>query len=159
MPKAADTTACKTKSKHSESDHKKKADQYNDPKHNYLKYWDGREYWVRLPSGPLADAGHPFCAPWYRAWTRTVYTADAMALLSEAAEFLAGALWSVPTGLCIPCAADMLRCTREEALKATKELILNGLALGQLGDCSQCQKRELVTQLRQREMPLARERG
>src|SRR5688572_20340355 len=24
--------------------HKKKADQYNDPKHNYLKYWDGRDY-------------------------------------------------------------------------------------------------------------------
>ena len=23
---------------------KKRADQYNDPKHNYLKYWDGREY-------------------------------------------------------------------------------------------------------------------
>ena len=23
---------------------KKKADQYNDPSHNYLKYWDGREY-------------------------------------------------------------------------------------------------------------------
>ena len=23
---------------------KKKADQYNDPDHNYLKYWDGREY-------------------------------------------------------------------------------------------------------------------
>lgn len=23
---------------------KKKADQYNDPNHNYLKYWDGREY-------------------------------------------------------------------------------------------------------------------
>lgn len=23
---------------------KKKADQYNDPHHNYLKYWDGREY-------------------------------------------------------------------------------------------------------------------
>ena len=23
---------------------KKKADQYNDPKHNYLRYWDGREY-------------------------------------------------------------------------------------------------------------------
>jgi hypothetical protein len=22
----------------------RKADQYNDPKHNYLKYWDGREY-------------------------------------------------------------------------------------------------------------------
>ena len=24
--------------------HKKKADQYNDPSHNYLHYWDGREY-------------------------------------------------------------------------------------------------------------------
>lgn len=23
---------------------KRKADQYNDPKHNYLKYWDGRDY-------------------------------------------------------------------------------------------------------------------
>ncbi len=23
---------------------KKKADQYNDPKHNYLRYWDGRDY-------------------------------------------------------------------------------------------------------------------
>lgn len=24
--------------------HQKKADQYNDPKHNYLHYWDGRQY-------------------------------------------------------------------------------------------------------------------
>ncbi len=24
--------------------HKKRADQYNDPKHNYLKYWKGRDY-------------------------------------------------------------------------------------------------------------------
>ena len=23
---------------------KKKADQYNDPTHNYLRYWDGRDY-------------------------------------------------------------------------------------------------------------------
>jgi SAM-dependent methyltransferase len=23
---------------------KKKADQYNDPSHNYLRYWDGRDY-------------------------------------------------------------------------------------------------------------------
>jgi hypothetical protein len=22
----------------------KKADQYNDPNHNYLRYWDGRDY-------------------------------------------------------------------------------------------------------------------
>ena len=26
------------------STHKKKADQYNDPNHNYLHYWDGRDY-------------------------------------------------------------------------------------------------------------------
>ena len=32
-------TAKTTKSKAS-----KKADQYNDPSHNYLHYWDGREY-------------------------------------------------------------------------------------------------------------------
>lgn len=38
MPKKTATTA-KTKS-HA----KRKADQYNDPKHNYLKYWDGRDY-------------------------------------------------------------------------------------------------------------------
>lgn len=35
IPKA--TKPAKTKSK-------KKADQYNDPKHNYLQYWDGRQY-------------------------------------------------------------------------------------------------------------------
>lgn len=33
-----------SKAKPQSSDHKKKADQYNDPKHNYLHYWDGREY-------------------------------------------------------------------------------------------------------------------
>ncbi len=27
-----------------QSNKKKKADQYNDPKHNYLKYWQGRDY-------------------------------------------------------------------------------------------------------------------
>lgn len=33
-------------SKTATTDHKakKRADQYNDPKHNYLRYWDGREY-------------------------------------------------------------------------------------------------------------------
>ncbi len=35
------TTTSTTKST---SSAKKKADQYNDPSHNYLKYWDGREY-------------------------------------------------------------------------------------------------------------------
>lgn len=31
-------------SKKSKADSKKKADQYNDPKHNYLHYWNGRDY-------------------------------------------------------------------------------------------------------------------
>jgi len=30
--------------KQSKAAHKKKADQYNDPSHNYLKYWTGRDY-------------------------------------------------------------------------------------------------------------------
>ncbi len=33
-----------TKAKTSVNKSKKRADQYNDPNHNYLKYWDGREY-------------------------------------------------------------------------------------------------------------------
>jgi SAM-dependent methyltransferase len=37
MPKTAKPTP---KPQH----HDKRADQYNDPKHNYLRYWDGREY-------------------------------------------------------------------------------------------------------------------
>ncbi len=34
----------KTPSNASTSTTKKKADQYNDPSHNYLRYWDGRDY-------------------------------------------------------------------------------------------------------------------
>ena len=34
----------KTKSKKAQDSHKRRADQYNDPKHNYLRYWDGRQY-------------------------------------------------------------------------------------------------------------------
>ena len=34
----------KTPSNPSTSTTKKKADQYNDPSHNYLRYWDGRDY-------------------------------------------------------------------------------------------------------------------
>jgi SAM-dependent methyltransferase len=33
-----------TKAKTDKPAHKPKADQYNDPSHNYLKYWDGRDY-------------------------------------------------------------------------------------------------------------------
>lgn len=32
------------KSKQSKRNHSKKADQYNDPNHNYLHYWNGRDY-------------------------------------------------------------------------------------------------------------------
>jgi SAM-dependent methyltransferase len=40
MPKRPKATLRKTAEPH----HKRKADQYNDPKHNYLQYWQGREY-------------------------------------------------------------------------------------------------------------------
>lgn len=33
-----------SKPKGDQTNHKKRADQYNDPNHNYLRYWDGREY-------------------------------------------------------------------------------------------------------------------
>jgi ubiquinone/menaquinone biosynthesis C-methylase UbiE len=36
MPKTSHQTATKSK--------KRRADQYNDPKHNYVQYWQGREY-------------------------------------------------------------------------------------------------------------------
>lgn len=41
MPRATKTTSRKSTAK---PQHKRKADQYNDPKHNYRKYWQGREY-------------------------------------------------------------------------------------------------------------------
>jgi ubiquinone/menaquinone biosynthesis C-methylase UbiE len=34
----------KSATKSSNNQSKKKADQYNDPSHNYLRYWDGRDY-------------------------------------------------------------------------------------------------------------------
>lgn len=40
MPK----TAANSKKTPAKSKHKRKADQYNDPTHNYLHYWDGRQY-------------------------------------------------------------------------------------------------------------------
>jgi ubiquinone/menaquinone biosynthesis C-methylase UbiE len=42
MPKAKSTTAATAKQAASKK--KKRADQYNDPKHNYLQYWEGRQY-------------------------------------------------------------------------------------------------------------------
>jgi SAM-dependent methyltransferase len=46
MPKAkasAKTASPKPKTSHAAKS-KRRADQYNDPKHNYLQYWDGRQY-------------------------------------------------------------------------------------------------------------------
>jgi ubiquinone/menaquinone biosynthesis C-methylase UbiE len=42
MPKAPTTK--KTSVKKTAASSTRKADQYNDPTHNYLRYWDGREY-------------------------------------------------------------------------------------------------------------------
>lgn len=42
MPKAP--TKPHSKSKSEKAAAKRRADQYNDPKHNYLHYWDGRQY-------------------------------------------------------------------------------------------------------------------
>lgn len=42
MPKTTATTTKTTTANRSKAH--RKADQYNDPKHNYLKYWTGREY-------------------------------------------------------------------------------------------------------------------
>ena len=43
MPKTSKKASPKSKTT-AKPRHKRKADQYNDPKHNYRKYWKGREY-------------------------------------------------------------------------------------------------------------------
>lgn len=42
MPKASKRTTAKTNTASHQA--KRRADQYNDPSHNYLHYWDGRQY-------------------------------------------------------------------------------------------------------------------
>jgi ubiquinone/menaquinone biosynthesis C-methylase UbiE len=45
MPSKSNTdTTAKTSNKTTTQKTKRKSDQYNDPQHNYLHYWDGREY-------------------------------------------------------------------------------------------------------------------
>lgn len=44
MPKAPKKTAPARTAKGAKPTAKRRADQYNDPKHNYLRYWEGREY-------------------------------------------------------------------------------------------------------------------
>ena len=70
-------------------------------------------------------------------------------MLSETAEFLLGALYGLRDGLCPACAANMKGCTREEMVKATKELILHGAALAESAACSACQHVGAVARLRQ----------
>jgi hypothetical protein len=69
-------------------------------------------------------------------------------MLSEAAEFLLAAFAPSPRGICVDCGARALERSREESLKATKELIANGYALAGLDACALCDEVTLVTRLR-----------
>jgi hypothetical protein len=69
-------------------------------------------------------------------------------MLSEAAEFLIAALAPLHQGICVDCGARVLERSREESLKATKELIANGYALAGFDACALCDEVKLVTRLR-----------
>jgi hypothetical protein len=68
-------------------------------------------------------------------------------MLSANGEFLLGALYGQLERLCPACAADMRDCTREEMVKATKELISHGLVLAERATCSTCERVTLVVRL------------
>ena len=68
---------------------------------------------------------------------------------SAAAEFLLGSLNGLREGLCPDCAASMMGCTRDEMVKATKELILDGSVLAENAVCASCRCVEPVARLRQ----------
>jgi hypothetical protein len=53
-------------------------------------------------------------------------SAHKLLMVSAAAEFLLGSLSGLREGLCPGCAATMMGCARDEMVKATKELILDG---------------------------------
>ena len=69
-------------------------------------------------------------------------------MVSEAGELLLRALSFYRGGMCVDCSATLMTCTREISLKATKELILNGLALAKPGRCRLCTRDQLITCLR-----------
>ena len=69
-------------------------------------------------------------------------------LLSVAGEQLLGMLWALHNGICVSFSERMMERTREEALKATRELILNGKALAREAVCDICASPQLVTVLR-----------
>jgi len=67
---------------------------------------------------------------------------------SAAAEFLLGSLSGLREGLCPDCAARMMDCTRDDMVKATKELILDGSVLAESAACSACTRVAVVARLR-----------
>jgi len=70
-------------------------------------------------------------------------------MISEAAELLLGALTPLRVGVCINCAATkVLFTSRENSVRATKELISTGDALADIGECDMCARRMLLTRLR-----------
>ncbi len=74
-------------------------------------------------------------------------------MLSEAGEHLLGLISALRAGICVPCSAQMMERTREDALKATKlkatkQLILNGKALATHARCDICASWQPVTVLR-----------
>jgi len=69
-------------------------------------------------------------------------------VLSEQSVLLLGLLKPESEGLCIECVSVLLRCSPAESLKATKELISNGYAIGERGPCARCFENRLVTCLR-----------
>jgi len=69
-------------------------------------------------------------------------------VLSEQSVLLLGLLKPESEGLCIECVSVLLRCSPAESLKATKELISNGYAIGERGPCARCFEIRLVTCLR-----------
>ena len=68
--------------------------------------------------------------------------------LSEHGRLLLALLKPVGVGLCIKCVGEALACSPAESLKATKELISNGHALGQQAACVRCLEVQPVTCLR-----------
>jgi len=69
-------------------------------------------------------------------------------MLSESGEFLLAALAPLHQGVCVDCAARALECSREESLKAAKELIANGYAHAWVESCALCNREKPVTRLR-----------
>ena len=70
-------------------------------------------------------------------------------VLSETAEVLLTLLWSIPdSATCENCAAAYLQVDRHGALKAIRELILNGRILCKQAPCSICHDDRVVARLR-----------